>query len=106
MSKGPQSTLRISLDEEPEAIKVALDGILDRDTTPELRVIVNKMILLRKNITLQLADLRLIDPTGVALIVSAFKRNREQGKKVEIKGLQGQPRAMFLLLEFDKVFSL
>ncbi len=57
-------------------------------------------------VTLELSSLRLIDSSGVGVIVSLFKRIRANGGQVKIVGLRDQPRAIFRLLRLDRVFPV
>lgn len=84
-----------------------IEGTLDAVTAPELRSVVNDLVNeSRKEVTLDLVDLRLIDSSGVGVIVSLFKRVRANGGQVRITGLRDQPRAIFRLLRLDRVFPV
>ncbi|MEO5728643.1 MAG: STAS domain-containing protein, partial [Byssovorax sp.] len=57
-----------------------IEGTLDAVTAPELRSVVDALVNeSRKEVTLDLVDLRLIDSSGVGVIVSLFKRVRANG---------------------------
>ena len=80
-------------------------GTLDAATAPDLRGVVDAIVDEgRLLITLELSGLRLIDSSGVGVIVSLFKRVRANGGQVRIQGLRDQPRAIFRLLRLDRVF--
>jgi anti-sigma B factor antagonist len=84
-----------------------IEGTLDAVTAPELRSVVDDLVSeSRKEVTLDLVDLRLIDSSGVGVIVSLFKRVRANGGQVRITGLRDQPRAIFRLLRLDRVFPV
>ena len=84
-----------------------IEGTLDAVTAPELRSVVDDLVTEgRKEVTLDLAALRLIDSSGVGVIVSLFKRVRANGGQVRITGLRDQPRAIFRLLRLDRVFPV
>lgn len=84
-----------------------IDGTLDAVTAPELRAVVDDLVNeRRKSVTLELSSLRLIDSSGVGVIVSLFKRIRANGGQVKIVGLRDQPRAIFRLLRLDRVFPV
>jgi anti-sigma B factor antagonist len=84
-----------------------IDGTLDAVTAPELRTVVDQLVNeQRKSVTLELSSLRLIDSSGVGVIVSLFKRVRANGGQVKIVGLRDQPRAIFRLLRLDRVFPV
>jgi anti-sigma B factor antagonist len=86
---------------------VAIEGTLDAVTAPELRQVVDELVeeqVLR--VKLELSGLRLIDSSGVGVIVSLFKRLRAVGGQVEIVGVRDQPLAIFKLLRLDRVFPM
>jgi anti-sigma B factor antagonist len=84
---------------------VKIDGTLDAVTAPDFRQLVDELVAeSRSSITLELSSLRLIDSSGVGVIVSLFKRVRANGGQVRIVGLKDQPRAIFRLLRLDRVF--
>jgi anti-sigma B factor antagonist len=84
-----------------------IEGTLDAVTAPELRSVVDDLVNeSRQEVTLDLASLRLIDSSGVGVIVSLFKRVRANGGQVRITGLRDQPRAIFHLLRLDRVFPV
>ena len=47
-----------------------------------------------------------VSSSGVALIISLHKRTQANGGAVKIAGIRDQPRAIFKLLRYDKVFDL
>jgi anti-sigma B factor antagonist len=84
---------------------LVIEGTLDALTAPDLRGVVDALVNERRRlVTLDLASLRLIDSSGVGVIVSLFKRLRAQGGDVRITGLRDQPLAIFKLLRLDRVF--
>jgi anti-sigma B factor antagonist len=88
-----------------EVTVVQIDGTLDAVTAPEFRTLVDELVAEnRAEITLELSGLRLIDSSGVGVVVSLFKRIRANGGQVRIVGLRDQPRAIFRLLRLDRVF--
>ncbi|EYF03035.1 STAS domain-containing protein [Chondromyces apiculatus] len=88
-----------------EVTVVQIDGTLDAVTAPEFRTLVDELVAEnRADITLELSGLRLIDSSGVGVVVSLFKRIRANGGQVRIVGLRDQPRAIFRLLRLDRVF--
>ncbi len=90
-----------------ESTTLLIEGTLDAVTAPDLRGVVDAIVNeARKDVTLELSSLRLIDSSGVGVIVSLFKRVRANGGQVRIQGLRDQPRAIFRLLRLDRVFPV
>jgi anti-sigma B factor antagonist len=84
-----------------------LSGSLDALSAPELRTIVEELVTeKRPRVVVDLSALRLIDSSGVGVIVSLYKRLRAQGGDVTVQGLRDQPLAIFKLLRLDRVFNL
>jgi anti-sigma B factor antagonist len=93
--------------DEGDETTLTIDGTLDAVTAPDLRAVVDQLVNdKRKSVTLELSSLRLIDSSGVGVIVSLFKRIRANGGQVKIVGLRDQPRAIFRLLRLDRVFPV
>lgn len=84
-----------------------IEGVLDAVTTPEIRPLIEGLINEKRSaIVLDVSALRLIDSSGVGVIVSLFKRAKTYGGTVTIKGLKDQPLTIFKLLRLDKVFAV
>ena len=93
-------------DNEDETV-LKIEGVLDAVTTPEIRPTIEALVGdKRSSITVDVSGLRLIDSSGVGVIVSLFKRCRAFGGTVRISGLKDQPLTIFRLLRLDKVFVL
>src|SRR5438552_17435838 len=88
-----------------EETTLRIEGTLDAVTAPELRGVVDELVgENRQSVVLELSSLRLIDSSGVGVVVSLFKRIRANGGQVRVVGLRDQPRAIFRLLRLDRVF--
>lgn len=92
-------------DASDEGTVLTIEGTLDAVTAPELRPVLDAIVGEKRNpITIDLSSLRLIDSSGVGVLVSLFKRVRANGGEVRIVGLRDQPKAIFRLLRLDRVF--
>jgi len=60
----------------------------------------------RRDITVDLSDLRLIDSSGVGALVGLYKRVRAAGGAVRFVGVTAQPLVIFKMLRLDMVFGL
>jgi anti-sigma B factor antagonist len=93
--------------DQGDGTTLRIEGTLDAVTAPDLRGVIDKLVAeKRASVTLDLSALRLIDSSGVGVIVSLFKRVRAHGGEVKIVGLNDQPRAVFKLLRLDRVFPV
>ena len=86
---------------------LSISGVLDAVTAPNIRRTIDVLVAeQRRAITLELSGLRMIDSSGVGVIVSLYKRCKAFGGTVRIAGLKDQPLAIFKLLRLDRVFTL
>ena len=82
-------------------------GELDALSAPALRPLLDELVETdRRDITVDLSGLRLIDSSGVGALVSLYKRIRANGGAVRFAGVTAQPLVIFQLLRLDSVFGL
>lgn len=99
--------MRYTVERAGEETTLAIEGTLDALTAPEFRAVVDQLVDERRpSVTLDLSSLRLIDSSGVGVIVSLYKRIRANGGQVRIEGLRDQPKAIFRLLRLDRILPL
>ena len=99
--------MKFSCQEQAGRTVVAVEGVLDSLTVPEIRPLVDRLVSERRSsIEVDLRALRLIDSSGVGVIVSLYKQCRAFGGTVQVVGVEGQPLAIFKLLRLDRVFEL
>ncbi len=97
----------VSRSDSGEQTVLRIEGVLDAVTAPQIRPAIEALVAeRRRSITVELSALRLIDSSGVGLIVSLFKRCRVFGGSVQVSGLKDQPLAIFRLLRLDRIFAL
>ena len=51
-------------------------------------------------------EINFIDSSGIGAIVFLYKRLKQQGRSMEIVGVQGQPRELITLLNIDSAISV
>jgi anti-sigma B factor antagonist len=93
---------------EREGITVlSLQGNLDAATASGLKQEVVGIAAANKTkVAVDLAQLTLIDSTGVGVLISLFKRVRALGGAVHFAGLVAQPKEIFRLLRLDRSLDL
>jgi anti-sigma B factor antagonist len=81
-------------------------GELDAVTTPDLRASVTDLVAERHpRVVVDVSGLRLIDSSGVGVVVSLYKKAKEYGGVVTVQGMRDQPLAIFRLLRLDRVLQ-
>jgi anti-sigma B factor antagonist len=99
--------MNFSRTDQEKATIVHVRGQLDALSAPELRPLFDRLIEDgRRDITIDLSDLRLIDSSGVGALVGLYKRTRANGGDVRFVGLNSQPLVIFKMLRLDVVFGL
>ncbi len=80
---------------------------LDALTVPDARPLVERLVERGGiKVVLDLTAVRIIDSSGVAIIVSLFKRLRALGGALRVAGVTGQPREIFSMLRLDQVLPM
>jgi anti-sigma B factor antagonist len=99
--------MKFSRTDDTHGVTLRIEGDLDAFTAPELRPVLDQLAAEKvTRVVVDLSELRLIDSSGVGVIVSLYKRVRANEGDMSISGLNGQPLAIFKLLNLDRVFSL
>jgi anti-sigma B factor antagonist len=87
--------------------RLRIVGALDTLTVREIRPIIDAVVLDKpRRVSVDFAELTLIDSSGVGAIVSLFKRVKADGGQVVVVGAHDQPLAVLKLLKLDRVFGL
>jgi anti-sigma B factor antagonist len=82
-------------------------GELDALTASELRPTLNAMVAeCPRHVTVDLSGLRLIDSSGVGVLVWLYKHLKAKGGQVRFVGVQDQPLLIFKLLRLDMAFEI
>jgi anti-sigma B factor antagonist len=80
-------------------VHLAIGGVLDASTVASLRADTDRVVAARPlPVQIDLSGLTLIDSSGVAALLSLYKRLRAQERKVTVTGLRDQPLEIFRLL--------
>src|SRR5689334_22448244 len=88
----------------PGGCTLSISGELDALTAPELRRELDRLVQARyKEVVVDLSGLRLIDSSGVAALVSLYKRVRARQGTATVRGAREQPLAVLKLLKLDQV---
>jgi anti-sigma B factor antagonist len=85
-------------------------GELDALSCQELRLVLDTLAAKAAQgkcvVIVDLSELRLIDSSGVGVMVSLYKRVRANGGEVRFVGVTAQPLVIFKLLRLDRAFEL
>lgn len=94
-------------EDEDDKTTLHVRGELDALSASELRPLLDRVVEdRRKDVTVDLSQLRLVDSSGVGALVSLYKRVRAAGGHVEFTGVTSQPLVIFKMLRLDVVFGI
>jgi anti-sigma B factor antagonist len=94
LEQGDQTTLKV---------RGELDALTAVDLRPTLAAVVAQS---PRHVTVDLSGLRLIDSSGVGVLVWLYKAVRAKGGQVRFVGVADQPLVIFKLLRLDVVFDI
>ena len=87
-------------------LTVQISGELDAITVPALRETVDPLVeTARDGVIVDMAELRLIDSSGVGALVAMFRRLRASGRRFAVRGATEQPLSILRLMKLDRVFA-
>jgi anti-sigma B factor antagonist len=96
--------MKFEISSKDGATQLSIEGQLDAVSVSDLRPELEKLVVSRPPVVeVDLAQLRMVDSSGIGALVSLYKRVRAQGGTVIIKGVRDQPLAIFRLLRLDKI---
>jgi len=96
--------MKFQISTTQDGVRLDIDGTLDALTVSDIRADLDKLVeSAPAKVDVNLANLRLIDSSGVGALVSLYKRVKAKGGSVQINGLKDQPLAIFRLLRLDRV---
>lgn len=84
-----------------------LEEKLDATTALTARPILDQLVERGGiKVVLDMTAVKVIDSSGVAIVVSLFKRLKALGGSLRVAGLEGQPREIFHLLRLEKAMPI
>jgi anti-sigma B factor antagonist len=96
--------MKVTRTDDGAGTVLAIEGVLDALTAPDVRPVIDAIVEdQRRSVVVDLSSLRVIDSSGVGLVVSLYKRCKAFGGEVRVSGLRDQPLAIFKLLRLDRV---
>ena len=99
--------MNYSRTDDGDATTLRIRGELDALSAGELRPLLDKVVEdQRRDVTVDLSELRLVDSSGIGALVSLYKRVRAGGGRLLFCGVTAQPLVIFKLLRLDVVFEL
>jgi anti-sigma B factor antagonist len=80
---------------------------LDAHNSGELKIVVQKLFAEgKKNVLIDLKDVRFIDSSGLGALVSGFENAISNQGNLKLSTLQSQVRSMFELTRLHRVFEI
>jgi anti-sigma B factor antagonist len=87
-------------------LNVQILGELDILSVPALRAVVEPLVdQARAGVVIDIAGLRLIDSSGIGVLVGLFRRFKGSGRDFALRGATEQPLSILRLMKLDRVFA-
>jgi anti-sigma B factor antagonist len=98
--------MKYEITENAEAVIVAVHGDIDLAHSAQLRTALMECVGRGQTIIVDLANVTVIDSSGVASLLEACQGARKRGKRFVLAGGSESVKRVLKLARLDKVFSL
>ena len=95
-----------SVREERDALVVAFEGDVDLEHSPKAREVLLDAIAQGKNTFVDMSGVTYIDSSGVASLVEAFQRTRDENSTFALVAVSPAALRVLQLARLDKVFTI
>jgi anti-sigma B factor antagonist len=102
---GPQSRLRVWVEDSPARVQIRVAGEHDLATVPQLRQVVDAHARGGQTMVIDLREIEFIDSMGLAALVRARHRAIARGAKLELVAAAEPVHKVFTLTHLDRVFD-
>lgn len=100
--------MQLNIVEYPQAVVISVqEARLDAHNSPELKtVILHQFDAEKKNLIIDLNEVRFIDSSGLGVLVSGFKNASSRNGVLLLCSMQQQVKSMFELTRLHRVFDI
>ena len=98
--------MKHNVEERPAGIVVALDGDVDLQTSPDARKVLLESVGRGRAVFVDLSGVGYIDSSGIASLVEALQRSRQQGNPFALAAVSEAALRVLRLARLDKVFRI
>ena len=97
--------MRATATEAQGVLTVHVTGELDALSANELRPGLDRLLEeARERLVVDISGLRLLDSSGVGILVYLFRKLRASGRAFAVRGASEQPLAILRLMKLDQIF--
>lgn len=100
--------MQLNIIDHPQAVVIIVqEARLDAHNSPELKtVILQQFDAEKKNLIIDLNEVRFIDSSGLGVLVSGFKNASARNGLLLLCSMQAQVKSMFELTRLHRVFDI
>jgi anti-sigma B factor antagonist len=99
--------LKCARTDDAHESNVVVEGALDAVTAREIQLVFDSLAAdSPRRVRIDLANVTLLDSSGVGAIVSLYKRLKARGGRLAVAGARGQPLAVLKLLKLERVLGV
>lgn len=85
---------------------ISIGGEIDLNTVNVLESHIDDALLQKKDIIIDMSNVRFIDSTGIGLLVQTYKRLKQYGKSITITNAQESVRKVFRITCLEETFNM
>ena len=85
---------------------INVNGEIDLNTVEVLEKALNEAFPQKKDIIIDMANVRFIDSTGIGLLVQTYKKLKQMGNKITILNAQENVRKVFRITCLEDTFNM
>ena len=98
--------MNLTTNTKDDEIEIFASGEIDLGNIKDFEEILNQATQERKNVIIDMADVRFIDSTGIGLLVKTYKVLKQDGKSIEVRNAKGNVRKVFKITCLEDVFNM
>lgn len=100
--------MQLNITDYPNAVVISIqEARLDAHNSPELKsAMLQQFDAEKKNLVIDLKEVRFIDSSGLGVLVSGFKNASASNGSLKLCGMQQQVKSMFELTRLHRVFDI
>ncbi|MDO5095391.1 MAG: STAS domain-containing protein [Peptostreptococcaceae bacterium] len=85
---------------------INVNGEIDLNTVEVLEKALNEAFQQKKDVIIDMANVRFIDSTGIGLLVQTYKKLKQMGNKITILNAQENVRKVFRITCLEDTFNM
>lgn len=100
------ATITLETKNDTNSFVVYVGGEIDLNTVDQLEEAIKEGLDLKKDIAIDMNDVRFIDSTGIGLLVQTYKKLNQEDKKITVLNAKENVRKVFKITCLEDTFNM